>query len=64
LSLPHLRGLGIDVSVLYPRDLPVWTSLWDAHTAGLTIMPAHRTAASARLLRIVPAANPTEGTAR
>jgi alpha-galactosidase len=64
LALPHLRDMDIDLTVLYPRELPVWTSTWDPGTAGLTMKPEHPTAASARLFRIVPVSTSTEGSAR
>jgi alpha-galactosidase len=64
LSLPHLRDRHIDLTVLYPRELPQWTSIWDSATARLTMTPTHTTPSSARLFRIVPISTPTEGSAR
>jgi alpha-galactosidase len=62
LPLPHLRGGDIDLEVLYPRDLPEWTSTWDGQS--LTLM-AQRLPASARLYRITtsPITSP-EGSTR
>ncbi len=64
LSLPHLRNQHIDLTVLYPRELPQWTSTWDAVTASLTMTTAHTTPVSARLFRIVPVSTPTKGSAQ
>lgn len=64
LSLPHLRGSGIDLDVLHPRELPEWRSSWDAGAGELTLT-APRLPASARLFRIShPIPSPTEGSAR
>jgi len=67
LPLPHLRGGDIELEVLYPRDLPVWTSDWNAPAGELTLT-ARRLPASARLFRIShrtsPIPSPTEGSAR
>jgi len=56
LSLPHLRGRHIDVDVLYPRELPAWTSDWDPDAGALTLTPTHHDTASARLFRITAGA--------
>ncbi|WP_202919142.1 glycoside hydrolase family 36 protein [Saccharothrix deserti] len=61
LSLPHLRGRHIDIDVLYPRELPPWTTDWDTDAGSLTLTPTHHDTASARLFRIVT--RPTEGSA-
>jgi alpha-galactosidase len=63
LSLPHLRGRHIAVDVLYPRELPAWTSDWDPDTGSLTLTPTQHATASARLFRIVPVPSP-KGSAR
>ncbi|MCP2246636.1 glycoside hydrolase family 36 protein [Lentzea aerocolonigenes] len=62
LPLPHLRNSDIDLEVLYPRDLPEWTSTWDGQDLTLT---AQRLPASARLYRITtsPTTSP-EGSTR
>jgi alpha-galactosidase len=67
LPLPHLRGGDVELEVLYPRDLPVWSSGWNAPAGELTLT-ARRLPASARLFRIShrtsPIPSPTEGSAR
>ncbi|NKE61196.1 alpha-galactosidase [Lentzea sp. PSKA42] len=67
VPLPHLRGTGVDVEVLYPRQLPEWASGWNAGTGELTLT-TQRVPASARLFRIAPSTSsipsPTEGSAR
>ncbi|MEU0880985.1 glycoside hydrolase family 36 protein [Lentzea sp. NPDC005914] len=67
LPLQHLRDCDVELEVLYPRDLPVWTSDWNAPAGELTLT-AERLPASARLFRIShrtsPIPSPTEGSAR
>ena len=67
LALDHLRGRDVDVDVLYPRHLPVWTSRWAPETGSLTVTPTSTDTHSARIFRIVTLTqvSPThEGTTR
>jgi alpha-galactosidase len=64
VSLPHLQDHEIDVEVLYPRDLPAWTTHWDAGSLTLTATPATASARLFRITRKLPVSALTEGTAR
>lgn len=54
LSLPHLRGREVTVTTLFPLDLPVWRTGWDARAGMLTVNAADDTVA-ARTLRLTAA---------
>ncbi|GAA1466471.1 glycoside hydrolase family 36 protein [Microbacterium thalassium] len=37
LSLPHLRGRAVEVTTVFPTDLPEWSTDWDSSTGTLTV---------------------------
>ena len=51
LSLPHLAGRDLTVSTVFPADLPVWQTQWDAAT-GTLLVHAGDARTSARTFRL------------
>lgn len=61
LSFPHLAGCEVIVSTVFPTNLPLWQSEWDAATGTLTVR-ANDVPITARTLRL--ATKPTRRSSR